>query len=452
MTPIHSHFEKILNNLMKMHDICDFLKWCNLIRDEVPMNVNKCQISWHFSWHFSAAMSTKVLNLNSNGTILPVQQSILLEKLTVFRENPQLLCEPEYRVRSQVPETSFCEFVQFVNGSPFKLTTENVNFHLALSEEFGFKTLFCECVTVTSNKIDNVVRLSVIEERLLLLERLFGASEKQVKTLSEENEVLSRRVLHLENICEEHERRFSEQIVRIENEELYRRGLEFLHGTNLPDDQRRGSISERLGFSLLRTSADRGHSDAQFQVGLCLNDGRGCVKDKEAAMPYFRQSADSGNPLSQALCGGSFLDGMGVPKDRTRGMEYLQRSADGGHSLGQVMLSISFLEGEEANPDLMMHYFGLAAAQGNPVAQFGLADILLDGELIAADPQRAVELLEKAARSGNDDAQFRYAGCLEKGIGCKRNLPKAFHYFELAILENVRGAEDGFKRCFKALR
>jgi hypothetical protein len=76
-----------------------------------------------------------------------------------FGENLQLLRETEYQVRSKVPATSFCEFSQFVKGPPSKLTTENINVHSALNEEFGFQRLFDEYTKATSNKVDNVLRL-----------------------------------------------------------------------------------------------------------------------------------------------------------------------------------------------------------------------------------------------------------------------------------------------------
>jgi TPR repeat protein len=65
---------------------------------------------------------------------------------------------------------------------------------------------------------------------------------------------------------------------------------------------------------------------------------------------------------------------------------------------------------------------------------------------------RAVELLEKAARRGYWLAQFSYAECLEQGVGCKRDLLEASHYFELAFVEGVTGAEAGFVLYLKARR
>jgi hypothetical protein len=86
-------------------------------------------------------MPAKLLNLNRNSIVVPVQQSLLLEWLSLVRNDPSLLRATEYRVRSQVPMSSFCEFVQFVKSAAFTVTAENVGFHSVLSEEFGFKTL-----------------------------------------------------------------------------------------------------------------------------------------------------------------------------------------------------------------------------------------------------------------------------------------------------------------------
>ncbi len=74
-----------------------------------------------------------------------------------------------------------------------------------------------------------------------------------------------------------------------------------------------------------------------------------------------------------------------------------------------------------------------AAAKGNPRAEAQLGEMLLRGEGIARDEKRAVELLEKAARSGQSSAAFRMGMLLGHGeAGVVKDPERALAYFRAA--------------------
>lgn len=74
-----------------------------------------------------------------------------------------------------------------------------------------------------------------------------------------------------------------------------------------------------------------------------------------------------------------------------------------------------------------------AAAKGNPKAEAQLGEMLLRGEGIAKNEDRAVELLEKAARAGNAAAAFRIGMLLAHGqSGVAKDPERALAYFRAA--------------------
>ena len=74
-----------------------------------------------------------------------------------------------------------------------------------------------------------------------------------------------------------------------------------------------------------------------------------------------------------------------------------------------------------------------AAAKGNPKAEAQLGEMLLRGEGITKNEDRAVELLEKAARAGHAGAVFRIGMLLAHGqSGVAKDPERALGYFRAA--------------------
>jgi localization factor PodJL len=74
----------------------------------------------------------------------------------------------------------------------------------------------------------------------------------------------------------------------------------------------------------------------------------------------------------------------------------------------------------------------VAAASGDPRAQYELAIRMIEGRTETRDPAAAVPLLEKASQRGLAPAQYRLGALYEKGIGVEKSLPQARHWYEQA--------------------
>ena len=65
----------------------------------------------------------------------------------------------------------------------------------------------------------------------------------------------------------------------------------------------------------LRTDAEQGDADAQFNLGVMYANGEGVPQDAAEAVRWYRLSADQGNASAQNNLGLSYSNGEGVLKD-----------------------------------------------------------------------------------------------------------------------------------------
>lgn len=122
----------------------------------------------------------------------------------------------------------------------------------------------------------------------------------------------------------------------------------------------------------LRTLAEQGNAEAQFNLGQSYEHGRGVPKDYAEALRWYRLAAEHGDPFAQFDLGNHYSEGIGVPKSEKEAVRWWELAAAQGfppaqHSLGKVLA-----RGEQGVlPDKVQAYvwFALSAAQGNEEAR-----------------------------------------------------------------------------------
>ena len=85
----------------------------------------------------------------------------------------------------------------------------------------------------------------------------------------------------------------------------------------------------------------------------------------------------------------------------------------------------------------------MAAAKGDPIAQYTVAIRYIDGQGVSADPETGAEWLERAARAGLAPAQYRLGTMYERGVGVTANIDTARSWY-LAAAErgNVKAMHN----------
>jgi hypothetical protein len=79
-----------------------------------------------------------------------------------------------------------------------------------------------------------------------------------------------------------------------------------------------------------RKAAEQGDANAQFNLGLCFEDGQGVAMDPVEAVKWCRRAAEQGHADAQFNLGWCFMDGLGVANDLGEAAKWFQKAADQG--------------------------------------------------------------------------------------------------------------------------
>ena len=75
------------------------------------------------------------------------------------------------------------------------------------------------------------------------------------------------------------------------------------------------ALSQSSPLEDLRSCAEQGNADAQTDLGLTYDLGRGVPEDDAEAVRWWRLAAEQGNALAQYSLGSMYANGEGVPED-----------------------------------------------------------------------------------------------------------------------------------------
>ena len=196
---------------------------------------------------------------------------------------------------------------------------------------------------------------------------------------------------------------------------------------------------------LLRAAADTGHADAQVDLGLAYERGRGVATDLAQAMAWYRKGAAQNNMYGMRNVGLMLTYGRGVPADPAEGTEWLRKAAELGLPTAMVNYAQALEDGYGIEADLAAarQWYQSAADQGNADGKFALARLYLLGQGVQRDDGKAFalirELEEKEAyealgkesascwRSGvTTTRRGRCSTSLSAGASRMRSLPRAW--------------------------
>ena len=83
-----------------------------------------------------------------------------------------------------------------------------------------------------------------------------------------------------------------------------------------------------------RKAAEHGEAWAQFNLGVCYEDGRGVEKDSEQAIYWYRKAAEQGDPNAQRALGFCYMGRNRIEDAKT----WFRRAAAQGDDTARSML------------------------------------------------------------------------------------------------------------------
>lgn len=161
--------------------------------------------------------------------------------------------------------------------------------------------------------------------------------------------------------------------------------------------------------------------------------------DYETALRIWEPLARAGVARAQNNIGACFAEGLGVPRDRELALKWLQLAADAGDPVGErnyAAFHMQGVDGTDADYDIAAEYYRRAAENGDAPAQDMLSWMLLEGEVMTADPAEARRWAEKAAEAGVASSMTRLGMLYHNALGVERDPEKAAYWWR-------KGAENG---------
>ncbi|GAB2297969.1 hypothetical protein Dimus_032052 [Dionaea muscipula] len=140
----------------------------------------------------------------------------------------------------------------------------------------------------------------------------------------------------------------------------------------------------------LSQAASAGHARAQYQLALCLHQGRGIARNVSEAAHWYLRAAEGGYVRAMYNVSLCYSVGEGFPHSHLQAKKWMKRAADHGHSKAQFEHGLSlFSEGEMMKAVV---YLELASRAGEAGAS-PVKNVILQ-QLPAASRNRAMLLAD----------------------------------------------------------
>jgi TPR repeat protein len=200
------------------------------------------------------------------------------------------------------------------------------------------------------------------------------------------------------------------------------------------------AYARRDWFTALREYlplAQQGDVNAQFIVGYIYCQG--AKPQYGEALKWFKLAADKGHPNAQFNLGQMYRLGQGMAKNQTEAVRWYRAAANQGFADAQLRLGIAYEEGDGVARNLTeaARLYRLSITNphhgdGLAEAQFSLGALYHEGKGVPKDWKVAAELFEAAADRGYPQAQFNIGWMYYVPEGVEENFVKAYMWIMLA--------------------
>ena len=172
--------------------------------------------------------------------------------------------------------------------------------------------------------------------------------------------------------------------------------------------------SDTLAAVWFRKAAVAGDSYAQFNLGVCLDEGLGVAQDPAEATKWYKKAARQGDADAQYNLAYSFQYGLGVRRDMKEALRWYTRAAQQGHDAARFNLGLCYATGNGIRKNLQaaIRWYSSAARGGHSRAQFNLG---LSYDL-AKDPAEASKWYRRSAEQGHVKAKYNLSLLYQQGV------------------------------------
>jgi len=202
--------------------------------------------------------------------------------------------------------------------------------------------------------------------------------------------------------------------------------------------------------------AEKGESNAQYQLGMRYVNGEGISKDPQKAVSWFKKAAEQNNPQAQYQLGKMYKEGIGVNPDPKQAKHWLFKAANGGVTNANHLLR-AFLDTKTLKstpkPSKGMGAAELpqrkAAERGDTDAQYQLGIMYLNGDQVRQDPIEAIKWLSLAARSKHMLASITLGDIYYQGDALQEDYSEAAKWYKIAAVQGDQKAQYVLGNMYK---
>ena len=155
-------------------------------------------------------------------------------------------------------------------------------------------------------------------------------------------------------------------------------------------------------LSDLRTKAEQGDAEAQYNLGFMYRFGDGVPEDHKEAVKSFRKAAEQGHAGAQFILGHMYEKGKGVPEDHKEAAKLYRKAAEQGHAGAQLNLGVMYDNGRGVPEDSVTAYawWNIAAANGSELAKSNKPKLAkaMTPEQIAKAQELSSDMVKKNAK------------------------------------------------------
>jgi len=185
--------------------------------------------------------------------------------------------------------------------------------------------------------------------------------------------------------------------------------------------------------------ANRGHTNAQFNLGNMYFKGQGCDKNLQKAIDCYKKAAEKGKAEAQfniALV----YESQTKFHNPQKALFWYKKAAESNYANAQF--NVGVYDYKKKDYKEAAFWFLKAAKRGNLDAQRIIGALYLEGKGVFKDYKEAAFWFLKAAKRGDLDAQEMLAFMYTEGKGVPEDFPKVEFWCKKAIAQGSTKAKN----------
>jgi len=201
-------------------------------------------------------------------------------------------------------------------------------------------------------------------------------------------------------------------------------------------------------------AAEDGNAKAQYNIGMCFENGYGVDPDYSKAVYWYRKAAEQGNADALYSFGKCYEKGYGISKDFSEAINLYHKAAEQGVVKAKTSLGVCYKNGNGVEQDFpqAVYWFKQAAEKEDAEAQFHLGVCYELGQGVDQDYSQAVYWYSKSAEQGNALAQNSLGTRYYFGQGVEQDYSKAIYWFRASANQWNYDAKNNLKMAEQKLK